>query len=283
MTVSSFQPNYPHAPKSWWQRISIPWGITVAHLSIILLLPVAALMLRAATVSPAEFWRIATTPVALSAYQVTFGTAAVAAAINCVMGTMTAWVLVRYSFPFKRVLDAVIDLPFALPTAVAGITLATIYSERGWVGSLLVPFGIKVSFTRLGVAIAMTFISVPFVVRTVQPVLKELEASIEEASWSLGASRWQTFVRVLLPPIVPAILTGTTQAFARAVGEYGSVVLIAGNIPFRDLIAPILVFQRIEGNDVPGATVVGTVLLLISLVLLVTINVLQAWGRKYDG
>ena len=281
MTVSKTQSTFPLALQNLLKHLSLPWGVTITYISIVLLLPVSALILRAATLSPQEFWRLATTPVALSTYNITFGTAFFAAAINCVAGTATAWVLVRYDFPFKRVLDAVIDLPFALPTAVAGITLATVYSEQGWIGSFLAPLGIRVSFTRLGVAVAMVFISVPFVVRTVQPVLQELDYTIEEAAWSLGASRWQTFWRVVLPPLVPAILTGTTQAFARAVGEYGSVVLIAANIPYQDLIAPILVFQSLEQNDMAGATAIGTVLLLISLVLLLAVNVLQSWRQRY--
>ncbi|MDB9340505.1 MULTISPECIES: sulfate ABC transporter permease subunit CysT [Cyanophyceae] len=283
MTVSHPQSTFPPAPKSWFKGFSLPWGVTISYLSIVLLLPVSALILRAATLSPAEFWRLATDPVALSTYNITFGTAFFAAAINCVAGTATAWVLVRYDFPLKRVLDAVIDLPFALPTAVAGITLTTVYSEQGWIGSFLAPFGIRVSFTRLGIAVAMVFISVPFVVRSVQPVLQELDYTIEEAAWSLGASQWETCWRVVLPPLIPAILTGTTQAFARAVGEYGSVVLIAANIPYKDLIAPILVFQRLEQNDIAGATAIGTVLLLISLVLLLMVNLLQAWRQRYDG
>ena len=281
MTVSKTQSTFPLALQNLLKHLSLPWGVTITYISIVLLLPVSALILRAATLSPQEFWRLATTPVALSTYNITFGTAFFAAAINCVAGTATAWVLVRYDFPFKRVLDAVIDLPFALPTAVAGITLATVYSEQGWIGSFLAPLGIRVSFTRLGVAVAMVFISVPFVVRTVQPVLQELDYTIEEAAWSLGASRWQTFWRVVLPPLVPAILTGTTQAFARAVGEYGSVVLIAANIPYQDLIAPILVFQSLEQNDMAGATAIGTVLLLISLVLLLAVNALQSWRQRY--
>lgn len=281
MTVSKTQSTFPL--QNLLKGFSLPWGITITYLSIVLLLPVAALILRAATLSPAEFWRLATAPVALSTYTITFGTALLAAAINCVAGTATAWVLVRYDFPCKRVLDAVIDLPFALPTAVAGITLATVYSEQGWIGSLLSPLGIRVSFTRLGVAVAMVFISVPFVVRSVQPVLQELDYTIEEAAWSLGASQWETCWRVVLPPLIPAILTGTTQAFARAVGEYGSVVLIAANIPYQDLIAPILVFQRLEQNDIAGATAIGTVLLLISLVLLLMVNLLQAWRQSYDS
>ncbi|HEY9667340.1 MAG TPA: sulfate ABC transporter permease subunit CysT, partial [Coleofasciculaceae cyanobacterium] len=193
-----------------------------------------------------------------------------------------AWVLVRYDFPFKRFIDAVIDLPFALPTSVAGLTLATVYSENGWIGSLLAPFGIKVAFTRLGVGVAMLFISLPFVVRTLQPVLQEMEKEMEEAAWSLGATQLQTFWYVVLPPLLPAILTGVALGFSRAVGEYGSIVIVAANIPFKDLIAAVLIFQRLEQYDYSGATVIGTVLLVISLLILLLINFLQAWGRRYE-
>lgn len=248
-----------------------------------LFLPIAVLLLKASTLSPPQIWQIATDPVAIATYRVTFVTAIGAAAINGIMGVLIAWVLVRYDFPLKRLLDAAIDLPFALPTAVAGLTLATVYSENGWLGSLLAPFGIKVAFTRLGVGVAMLFISLPFVVRTVQPVLQEMEPELEEAAWSLGASHWQTFWRVVLPPLMPAVLTGVALGFSRAVGEYGSIVLIAGNIPFQDLIAPVLIFQRLEQYDYAGATVIGTVLLGVSLVVLLAINWLQAWGRRYDG
>ncbi len=247
-----------------------------------LLLPVAALLAKASTEKPSDFWRIATTPVALSTYEITFVTALVAALINGVFGVLVAWVLVRYDFPFKRFIDAAIDLPFALPTAVAGLTLATVYSENGWIGSLLAPLGIKVAFTRLGVGMAMIFITLPFVVRTLQPVLQEMEKDIEEAAWSLGASHWQTFWRVILPPLVPALLTGVALGFARAVGEYGSVVIVASNIPFKDLIASVLIIQRLEQYDYSGATVIGTVLLAISLLILLVINLLQAWGKKYE-
>ncbi|MBF2002722.1 MAG: sulfate ABC transporter permease subunit CysT [Synechococcales cyanobacterium M58_A2018_015] len=264
------------------RRPAIPWVITFGYLFVMLLVPVAALLLKAFTLSPAEIWRIATSPVALSAYEVTFVTALGAGAVNGLAGLIIAWVLVRYEFPAKRVLDALIDLPFALPTAVAGLTLAMVYSDTGWLGSLLAPFGIKVSFTRLGVFVAMLFISLPFVVRTVQPVLQEAEREVEEAAWSLGASQWQTFWRVVLPPIVPAILTGVALGFARAVGEYGSVVIVASNVPFQDLIAPVLIFQRLEQYDYAGATVIGTVMLLISLLMLLAINLLQTWGKRYD-
>ena len=249
---------------------------------MMLLLPVSALILKASTEKPIDFWRIATEPIALATYEVTFVTALVASLINAVLGLLVAWVLVRYDFPFKRLIDAVIDLPFALPTSVAGLTIATVYSENGWIGSLLAPFGIKVAFTRLGVGVAMLFISLPFVVRTLQPVLQEMEKEMEEAAWSLGATQLQTFWHVVLPPLLPAILTGVALGFSRAVGEYGSIVIVAANIPFKDLIAAVLIFQRLEQYDYSGATVIGTVLLVISLLILLLINFLQAWGRRYE-
>jgi sulfate/thiosulfate transport system permease protein len=267
--------------RNWLASISIPWLVTVVYLVLILLLPVAALMTKSLTLGPAEFWRIATSPIALSAYNVTFVTSLAAGLINGLMGTLVAWVLVRYQFPGRKFIDAAVDLPFALPTSVAGLVLATVYSEKGWIGQLFAPFGIKIAFTRVGVFVAMLFISLPFVVRTLQPVLQEMEKEIEEAAWSLGASRSQTFLRVILPPLIPTILTGIALGFSRAVGEYGSVVIVASNIPFKDLIAPVLVFQRLEQYDYAGATVIGTVLLLVSLLALLIINLLQQWGRRY--
>lgn len=283
MTLSSAPQPQP-APHLFSRLLNLswPWRITWLYLSIMLFLPTVALILRASTLNPSEIWRIATDPVALSAYNVTFVTALVAAAINGLAGLVTAWVLVRYEFPGKKIVDAAIDLPFALPTAVAGLTLATVYSDVGWMGSLLSPLGIRVSFTRLGVLLAMIFISFPFVVRTVQPVLEGMERDVEEAAWCLGANDWQTFWRVVLPPLLPAVLTGVALGFSRAVGEYGSVVIIAGNLPFKDLIAPVLIFQRLEQFDYAGATVIGTVLLFISLLSLVAINLLQAFGKRYD-
>lgn len=263
-------------------QFSWPWRITIGYMTIMLLLPVSALILKASSEKPADFWRIATSPVALATYDVTFVTALIAALINGVFGVLIAWVLVRYDFPFKRIIDAAIDLPFALPTSVAGLSLATVYSDNGWIGSLLAPLGIKVAFTRLGVGMAMIFISLPFVVRTLQPVLQEIERDVEEAAWSLGASQWQTFWRVVLPPLFPAILTGISLGFSRAVGEYGSVVLVASNIPYKDLIASVLIIQRLEQYDYSGATVIGTVLLAISLLILLAINLLQSWGRRYE-
>lgn len=271
--------------KAWGKfipRISLPWTITWSYLILLVFLPILGMVGKAAQVSGQEFWQIATDPVALNTYEVTFVTALLSALINGVFGTLIAWVLVRYSFPLKRWIEASVDLPFALPTAVAGLTLATVYSDNGWLGSPLAPLGIKIAFTRLGVAIAMIFISLPFVVRTVQPVLMEMERDIEEAAWSLGASDWQTFRRVILPPLFPAILTGVALGFSRAVGEYGSTVIIASNTPFKDLIAPVLIFQRLEQYDYGGATVIGTVLLGISLIILLLINMLQSWGQRYD-
>ncbi|WP_367291125.1 sulfate ABC transporter permease subunit CysT [Laspinema palackyanum] len=262
-------------------HLSWPWRITIGYLSIMLLLPMAALLWMSATKDPSEFWRIATSPVALSAYDVTFVTAFVTALINGVFGTLIAWVLVRYDFPFKRIIDATIDLPFALPTAVAGLTIATVYSPAGWIGSLVAPFGIQIAFTRFGVGIAMLFISLPFVVRTVQPVLRELESEVEEAAWSLGASNSQTFWRIIIPQLISPILIGVALGFSRAVGEYGSIVIVASNIPFKDLIAPVLIFQRLEQYDYYGATVIGVVLLAVSLAILFAINLVQAWGRRY--
>ncbi len=258
------------------------WRIMLGYLVFMLFLPTAAMFLKATALGPTEFWRIASSPIAIATYDVTFTTSLIASLIDGLFGVLIAWVLVRYNFPFKRIIDASIDLPFALPTAVAGLTLATVYSENGWIGSLFAPLGIKIAFTRLGVGIAMMFISLPFVVRTVQPVLMQMEKDTEEAAWSLGASAWQTFWRVLLPPLLPAILTGIALGFSRAVGEYGSTVIVSSNTPFKDLIAPILIFQRLEQYDYTGATVIGMVLLLISLVMLLVINFIQAWGKRYD-
>jgi sulfate/thiosulfate transport system permease protein len=265
----------PSLYKSW------PWRITIGYLIVMLLLPIAALLTKAATINPQKFWELTTSPIALSAYEVTFVTALGTALVNGVFGTLIAWVLVRYDFPGKKIINGIIDLPFALPTSVAGLTLATIYSPKGLIGGLLAPLGIKIAFTRLGVVIAMLFVSLPFVVRTLQPVLEEMEKEIEEAAWSLGATTTQTFWQVILPPIMPAILTGVTLGFSRSVGEYGSIVMVAANRPFQDLIAAVLIWQRLENYDIVGATAIGTVLLMISLVLLLLINWLQAWGQRY--
>ena len=288
MVVSSQQTSSAPGDSPWkvflHSLIHMPWTwrIMLSYLALMLFLPTAAMLAKSLTIGPAEFWRIATSPIALSTYDVTFTTSLAAALIDGLFGLLIAWVLVRYDFPLKRLIDASIDLPFALPTAVAGLTLATVYSENGWIGSLVAPLGIKIAFTRLGVGIAMMFISLPFVVRTVQPVLMQMERETEEAAWSLGASSWQTFWRVLLPPLFPAILTGIALGFSRAVGEYGSTVIVSSNTPFKDLIAPILIFQRLEQYDYAGATVIGMVLLIISLLMLLVINFIQAWGKRYD-
>jgi sulfate transport system permease protein len=262
-------------------RLPWIWILPTAYLFFMLFLPTIALFIKAGTEGPERFWNIATSAIALDAYRVTFGIALITAFINGVFGLLIAWVLVRYQFPFKRIIDAAVDLPFALPTSVAGVTLATVYSENGWIGSLFAPLGIKLAFTQWGVALAMLLISLPFVVRTVQPVLTDLEKEVEEAAWCLGANKFQTFWRVILPSILPATLTGVALGFSRAVGEYGSVVVVASNTPYKDLIAPVLIFQRLEQYDYSGATVIGAVLLSLSLLLLVLINLLQAWGRRY--
>jgi len=270
-------------PKKSKRKFKIPyaWIVTWTYLIVILLIPIAALLVKAASATPEEIWRIATSDIALSTYEITFVTALWAGGIGGIFGTLVAWVLVRYDFPGKRIVDAAIDLPFALPTAVAGISLATVYSPTGWIGSIFEPLGIKIAFSRLGVFIAMLFIALPFVVRTLQPVLQEMEKEVEEVAWCLGANKWQTFRQVIFPPLLPAILTGVVLGFSRAVGEFGSVVIIASNIPFEDLIAPVLIFQKLEEYDYIGATIIGMVMLIISLILILIINFLQKWGQKY--
>jgi sulfate transport system permease protein len=263
--------------------VSWAWVLTLGYIGVLLIMPISALFQKAGSLSYEKFISIATDPIAVSAYFVTLSTALFAASLNGIFGLLIAWVLVRYEFPGRRLLDAAVDLPFALPTSVAGLTLATVYSEQGWIGSWLSSLNIHVAFTRLGVMVAMIFVSFPFVVRTLQPVLQDMERELEEAAWSLGASPWNTFVRVLCPPLIPAMMTGIALAFSRAVGEYGSVVIVSANIPFQDLIAPVLIFQRLEQYDYSGATVIGTVVLLISLILLLSINWIQAWNRKFLG
>ncbi len=255
-------------------------GYTLLYLSLIVLIPLSATFLKTATMSWGQFWNTVSEPRALASYRLSFGASLVGAAINAVFGLLAAWVLVRYSFPGKRIVDALVDLPFALPTAVAGITLTAIFSSNGWIGRYLEPLGITVAFTPLGVVIALTFIGLPFMVRTVQPVLQDLEAELEEVAASLGASRWQTLVRVILPEISPALLTGFALAFARAVGEYGSVIFISGNMPMRTEITPLLIVTKLEQYDYAGATAIGVVMLAMSFVLLFTINLLQWWSHK---
>jgi len=250
------------------------------YLSLIVLIPVSAAFLKTATMSWERFWNTVTESRAVASYRLSFGASLAGAAINVVFGLLTAWVLVRYRFPGKRLVDALVDLPFALPTAVAGIVLTAVYAGNGWIGRHLEPLGIKIAFTPLGVVIALTFIGLPFVVRTVQPVLQDVEAELEEAAASLGAGRWQIFTRVILPMIFPAVLTGFTLAFARAVGEYGSVIFIAGNMPMRTEIAPLLIVTKLEQYDYAGATAIAVVMLVASFVLLLTINLLQWWSQR---
>ena len=255
-------------------------GFTLLYLSLVVLIPLSATFLKTATMSWGQFWSTVTEPRALASYRLSFGASLIGAAINMVFGMLAAWVLVRYSFPGKRVVDAMVDLPFALPTAVAGITLTAVFARSGWIGSHLEPLGIKVAFTPLGVVVALTFIGLPFVVRTVQPVLQDLDAEIEEAAASLGASRWQTVTRVLLPALLPALLTGFALAFARAVGEYGSVIFISGNMPMRTEITPLLIVTKLEQYDYAAATAIGVVMLVMSFALLFIINLLQWWSRR---
>lgn len=258
-------------------------GYTVLYLSLIVLIPLSATFLKTASLGWQEFWEIVTAPRVVASYRLSFGAALLGAAINAVFGLLVAWILVRYTFPGKRLVDALVDLPFALPTAVAGIALTAIYAGNGWIGSVLEPQGIKVAFTPLGVVVALTFIGLPFVVRTVQPVLEDLEAESEEAAASLGANRWQTFTRVILPALWPALLTGFALAFARAVGEYGSVIFIAGNMPMVSEITPLLIITKLEQYDYTGATAIAVVMLLISFLLLLVINGLQWWSSQRHG
>ena len=258
-------------------------GFTLAALSLVVLIPLAALVLRAASIGPAEFFKIATDPRTLAALRLSFGTALVAALINTVFGLLIAWVLVRYRFPGRRIIDAAVDLPFALPTAVAGIAMAAIYAPNGPIGSIAQQFGFKIAYTPLGIVVALVFIGLPFVVRTVQPILEEVETDIEEASALLGASRLRTVFQVVLPHVYPALLTGFALAFARGVGEYGSVIFIAGNIPLVSEIAPLLIVIKLEEFDYGGATVIATLMLAISFAMLFLINAIQGWSRTKYG
>jgi sulfate transport system permease protein len=254
-------------------------GFTLFYLVLVVLVPLGTLPLRAASLGWGALWRAVTDPRVVASYRLSIGASLGAAVVNAVFGLIVAWVLVRYTFPGKRVIDAVVDLPFALPTAVAGIALTTLYAPNGWLGSRLETWGVKVAFTRLGIGVALTFIGLPFVVRTLQPVIEALDPEIEEAAASLGAGRGRTFVRVLLPQLMPAWITGLALSFARALGEYGSVVFISGNMPFETEITPLLIMTKLEQYDYAGATAIASVLLLLSFVLLFALNKLQAWGR----
>ena len=253
-------------------------GYTLLYLSLIVLIPLSAAFIETTELSFDQFWTTVTAPRVVASYKLTFGASLLGASINAFFGLLTAWVLTRYTFPGKRLVDALVDLPFALPTAVAGIALTAVYAGNGWIGSLLEPHGIKVAFTPLGVVVALTFIGLPFVVRTVQPVLEDLEAELEEAAASLGANRWQTFSRIILPALWPALLTGFALAFARAIGEYGSVIFIAGNMPMVSEITPLIIITKLEQYDIAGATAVAVVMLVISFLLLLAINGLQWWS-----
>jgi len=258
-------------------------GCTLVYLCLIVLIPLAAAFAKSATLSWAQFSHAVFSPAALASYRLSFGAAFFAALVNAIFGLLIAWVLVRYNFWGKRFVDALVDLPFALPTAVAGITLATLYTDNGWLGQFLTPLGIKVSYTRLGIFVALTFIGLPFIVRTVQPVLEDLDPEIEEAAASLGANRWQTFCRIIFPMLTPALLTGFALAFARALGEYGSVVFISSNIPMKTQITPLLIMSKLEQFDYAGATAIAVVMLVISFVMLLTINLLQWWNNRYTA
>lgn len=258
-------------------------GVTLAWLTIIVLIPLSGLLWRSSGLGWSKFVELALDERTVNALTISFGTAFIAAVVNLVFGVLLAWVLVRYRFPGKRVIDAMVDLPFALPTAVAGIALTTLYAPNGWIGSLLAPLGIKIAFTPAGIVVALIFVGLPFVVRTVQPIMEEIDKEVEEAAATLGATRFQTISRVLLPGLLPAGLTGFALAFARGVGEYGSVIFIAGNLPYVSEIAPLLIVIRLEEFNYPAATAIAAVMLLLSFVMLLVINVIQAWSRRRYG
>ena len=255
-------------------------GFTVVYLSLIVLIPLSAAFIRASALTWPEFWAVVTTPRVVASYRLTFGASFAAALVNAVFGLLVAWVLVRYRFPGKRLVDALVDLPFALPTAVAGIALTALYAGNGWIGQYFEPLDIKIAFTPIGVFVALTFIGLPFVVRTVQPVLEDIESELEEAAATLGANRSQTFSRVIFPTLFPALMTGFALAFARAIGEYGSVIFIAGNMPMISEITPLLIITKLEQYDYAGATALAVVMLVISFVMLLIINLLQWWSRR---
>jgi sulfate/thiosulfate transport system permease protein len=255
-------------------------GFTVLYLSLIVLIPLSATFIKAAELGWSGFFDLITQPRVLASYRLTFGASLAGASINAFFGLIVAWVLVRYEFPFKRLIDAFVDLPFALPTAVAGIALSTLYSTKGWIGSFFNAHGIKIAYTPLGVVVALTFIGLPFIVRTVQPILEDFESELEEAAASLGATRWQTFTKVIFPALAPALLTGFALAFARAVGEYGSVIFIAGNIPMVSEITPLLIITKLEQYDYAGANALAVSMLIFSFILLFLINAIQRWSQR---
>jgi sulfate transport system permease protein len=262
---------------------SLSLGYTVFYLSVLVLLPITACFLKAGSLSLHEFWGAVWTERSRAAYSLTFGTSFVAALANVVLGSLVAWVLVRYTFPGRRLIDSLVDMPLALPTAVGGLVYASLYVEKGWLGRFLVPLGIKAAYSRLGIVLVLIFVGLPFVVRTVQPVLEDFDPEAEEASSSLGATRWQTFHAVILPTMYPALITGFALAFARSVGEYGSVVFISGNMPYKTEIAPILIVARLEEYAYGEATAIAVVLLVISLSMLAVINLLESWSKRHAG
>jgi sulfate transport system permease protein len=273
--------------QAWFKRRSIlpgflpALGYTALYLSLIVLIPLSAVLLKSASSGWAHFWEVVTSPRVVASYRLTLGASLIAALISAALGFLVAWVLVRYPFPGKAVVDALVDLPFALPTAVAGIALTSLYTENGWLGRYLTPLGIKIAFTPLGVIVALTFIGLPFVVRSVQPVLADVDAEVEEAAASLGATRWQVFRKVIFPLARPALLTGFALAFARALGEYGSVIFIAGNLPMRTEITPLLIVSKLEQYDYAGAAAIAVVMLVASFLMLLAINLLQRRTRRF--
>ena len=271
---------YPSARRRVLPGFGLTMGLSWLYLGLIVLLPLSGLFLKTFSLTWPQFWETVASPRVLAAYRLSFGAALLAALLNAVFGLLVAWVLVRYRFPGKSLVDALVDLPFALPTAVAGLTLTTLYSRNGWYGQYLETLGFKVAFTPLGIVVALTFIGLPFVVRTVQPVLEDIDADVEEAAATLGATPWQVFTRVLFPSVLPALLSGFTLAFARAIGEYGSVVFISGNMPMKTEIAPLLIITRLEQYDYAGATAIAGVMLAASFSLLLAVNLLQRWTQR---
>ncbi|MBX4949947.1 sulfate ABC transporter permease subunit CysT [Rhizobium binae] len=279
-----------HSPTRWrFRRPSVipgfgmTLGLTLTWLTLLILIPLSGLAVRSSALGWEKFWSIALDPRTLNALRMSFGTAFIAAVVNAVFGIILAWVLVRYRFPGKRVIDAMVDLPFALPTAVAGIALTTLYAPNGWIGQFLTPLGIKIAFTPAGIVVALIFVGLPFVVRTVQPVMEEIDKEVEEAAATLGANRFQTIFRVLLPGLAPAVLTGFALAFARGVGEYGSVIFIAGNLPFKSEIAPLLIVIKLEEYNYAAATGIAAIMLILSFAMLLVINLIQSWSRRRYG
>ena len=283
LALGTAQLSARRAPKRVLPGFGLTLGYTLFYLSLIVLIPLLALLFKTFAMTWPQFWEAVTAPRVLASYRLTFGASFIAACVNLVFGLLIAWVLVRYQFPGKKIVDALVDLPFALPTAVAGISLTALLAGNGWVGQYFEPLGIQLAFNPNGVVIALIFIGLPFVVRTVQPVLEDSEKELEEAATSLGATRWQIFRHVILPGIMPALLTGFAMAFARAIGEYGSVIFIAGNMPMVSEITPLIIIGKLEQYDVAGATAVAVVMLLFSFVMLLIINALQAWQRRHAG